>query len=1108
MSASRRSATVWCLVVAMSMNTLLSGCSRSFWRRQGEKDAYNAVSEKVTDYRWAVPRYGIKPDPRSRFYDPYDPDKSPLPPDDPAAHTYMHWMDGKEGYKGWHELGQELSVENPDWLSAFGLSSLDGQIVPIDGGSRFPKLENLTLKDALELSYIHSREYQTEIENVYLAALALTAQRFEFGVRYLGGFGEPFVDGDAVSVPDGRNSFGLSSGMGIRQLLPSGAQWIVELTNNTLWVFSNGSSTSSASTLSYSIVQPLFLGAGRKVVLESLTQAERNVLYAIRDLARFRKEFFTDTVAGGSGFLSLLQQAQTIDNQIFNLRLLNDRIERTRASAAQLPNRTSTDLSELPDGFETPIEFVGRLGHQEGDGVRPGRLYWRGPMTRDELQAIRALSTDRQYLEAVAELERILFAEIRQPLERLPEGFAIPEALAEGERLRFDAATSELVWRGPLFNSDADEFEGMAARYPELSEVTSQMISRLAPEIRNLQLAQLQNRLARDENSLRDAQRRYRDLVDSFKLQLGLPTDMEVSIDRSLLDPFILIAPELLEIENQIKPFIRDEIRRINPDAPEMATFRDVVRRLRELQSLVGKEGFSLVNSDLQEVRSIVDANQSGSPPRGVRQIFDDETLNRLALEIEQDERQLDNIESSFRRQGVLIDQLEVFAALDDFESLLKSLDTQNQDGKVDVNELPDVWDNFFRARADINADGSVDQREMVVTLMKSMLQINEEMLRVTQSLLVIQIGLRAEKVPLNIFRLPEGDVWPSMERCVEIGLENRLDLMNSRAEVMDSRRLVEVAANRLEAVLDVVVDGDIASTSSESPVDFRGDLGSFRAGFRFTAPVDLITERNAYNTSLVNYQRRRRAYMLFEDQVKLQIRQSYRQLDVLRINVENDRKSVRLSAQEYDQAAEQATRTDTNALNLLNALNGILTAQNSLIRDWVNYEGNRLNIFRDMGIMEIDPRGIWYDDFYQPSDSASQPSPPSPVIPPAPIDDVRVEQAMPVVASADEAIFLEPVVLRSGLDESTEKIPESEPQLSNSSGSKPAADAVAEEPAEPKAIPLSSDTSGAENGSRDEIKELEVLDRNDSRDSGGRSGGSPVRASGPSLHAVGQGED
>lgn len=40
---------------------------------------------KTRDPRWDLPRVTVDADSRSRFYDPYDLTKPPLPPDDPAA---------------------------------------------------------------------------------------------------------------------------------------------------------------------------------------------------------------------------------------------------------------------------------------------------------------------------------------------------------------------------------------------------------------------------------------------------------------------------------------------------------------------------------------------------------------------------------------------------------------------------------------------------------------------------------------------------------------------------------------------------------------------------------------------------------------------------------------------------------------------------------------------------------------------------------------------------------------------------------------------------------------------------------------------------------------
>src|SRR5262245_46195267 len=104
----------WCALLLS-----LAGCSRPFWRTQADFDTYHLLFEKTADARWDVPRLSVEADPRSRIFDPFDPDLEPLPPDDPVAHQFMHWVDGMRGYKSWHKFGQEMSVENPQWLSQF-----------------------------------------------------------------------------------------------------------------------------------------------------------------------------------------------------------------------------------------------------------------------------------------------------------------------------------------------------------------------------------------------------------------------------------------------------------------------------------------------------------------------------------------------------------------------------------------------------------------------------------------------------------------------------------------------------------------------------------------------------------------------------------------------------------------------------------------------------------------------------------------------------------------------------------------------------------------------------------------------------------------------------
>lgn len=853
-----RQKPMWWVTFALCGLVLCApGCSRPFWRKQADLDTYTLEYEKLNDPLWSVPRVEITPNPSSRFYDPYDPDCGPLPPDDPAAHLYMHCPGGFAGSSSWHKLGQSLSVENPHWLEPFGLSA-DAQQQTAEPASQ-RQIPNLTLNQAIELSYIHSREYQTAIEDVYLAALDLTFERFQFAVRYLGFAGEPGADLTYEHIPHTQDSLGFTPRLGVSQLLPTGGQWIVELANNTLWLFSGSNQTNTASVLSYSLVQPLLFGAGRKVVLENLTQAERDLLYATRDLARFRQEFFVDTVASGpgGGFLGLLQQRQSVINQEGNLRRLNERLEQQRAITTR--PRAEVKLPALPEGLEFSEELSRRISFNPVTQM----LTWRGEMTEDQERILRDLRNDDAWKAVVDDLAK---------------------------QSRSETAT--------------------------------------------LPVLQLQSQIQSSQGQLRVAERLYQDRLDQFKVHLGLAPDLQITIDESLLDQFLLIDGGLTVLEQEAEAYV-SEWALLDEEQPDLPTLRRVVDGLTQLKDNVRKRGLPLLDRDFARV-------ERNMPDR----------LSRLETEGERTQ-----VQDDVGRDRRLYDGLK--QDLDEVESELRRIQT-------DLSSLPEGA-----------AVPVARNRELV----RDLGDLRERILKNTQSLQVIQIGLRTELIqtePANI----------GMDEAIATALENRVDLMNSLAQVTDARRQIEIAANRLEAVLDVVLEGDIRTPVGNKPFDFRGRESSYRAGLRFTAPLDQVAERNAYRAAQINYQRARRAYMAFEDRVKSEIRLSFRQLEVLRKNFETARQAVRISALEYDSAVEQAAaplqQGGQSAINLLRALDNVLNAQNGLIQTWVQYEQSRLNIYRDMGMMEIDADGVWNDRLYrQPANTREGPH----EIPPLPAD-------------------------------------------------------------------------------------------------------------------------
>tara|TARA_E500000305_G_scaffold3796_1_gene3501 strand:- start:176756 stop:179464 length:2709 start_codon:yes stop_codon:yes gene_type:complete len=846
-----------CLVV------LSVGCSPTFWADQANSDSYEILAEKANDPAWEVPRYDVEPDPRSRFYDPYDPNHEPLPPDDPAANVYMHWLQCKKGYKSWHKFGRALSIENPDWLVQYGISpelsaeiAASGNTLP---GTELPALEDVTLRETIDIANINSREYQFQIENLFLAALDLTFGRFQFDVRYLGVGGQnPQAELNRRRLANGTQELDLSSRMGVNQVLPSGAQWAVELANNTLWLFSGSNQTNSVSVLSYSLVQPLLFGAGRKVVLNNLTQDERNVLYQTRVLARFRKIFFTQNVAGGDGFLQLLQQLQVIYNERDNIKRLERQVEILRALSSQKPKVQSERLDKLPENWIIPPELVEKLEFDEEARM----LSWKGEMTAEQEKRLLALSDEDSYQATVGEL-----------------------------------------------------------------------VQRIRTEVVTLDVAQLETRLAQSINRLRSLERAYQDALGRFKLFLGLPPNMPMSIDESLLKPFQLIDPLLPAIEQEIYDYVEvwakvyvEDWEDPNLVPPTTAELLEVVEGLQVLQMRLESDALLTLEQDIKNVDQLLGDSQEGVSE-------DILALRKRRFQSEEDrERVRQSTANDIRLySGVRKEIQEMKSRLEGLKGFLSEETLSN------------------------------DQKKRIIL---EMANLREDMLRTSQGMQVIEIGLRVELITLEPFTMDSTE-------AVRLGIENRLDLMNQRGFVMDARRLMEVRSNSLEAVLNVVVDGDISTPLGKNkPLDFRGSQAGLRAGVEFTAPLSLIQERNAYRESQIEYQRQRRTFMEAQDDVTFEIRQSWRELNVLRQNFETSRVQIRLAALQYDSAVE-ATSDPAQAgrnqgLNLLNALSSVLEAQNSLISNWVNYEQNRLNIYRDMGIMEIDENGIWKDDFYQ----------------------------------------------------------------------------------------------------------------------------------------------
>ncbi|GIX00194.1 MAG: hypothetical protein KatS3mg111_3526 [Pirellulaceae bacterium] len=283
------------LGVALASGTIINGCTRQQYRCKTDTEAYYLLDEKVAQsLEPNTALYRIEVDPRSRMFDPFNPDRPPMPEDDPQANLFMQRVDGKKGYPLWEANGRTNTLENPHWW----------EYLPLDERGVLV----LDLNEAVRIGLIHSPTYQSNLEELYLSALDVSTERFLLDSQFFGGWqGTWTTDGPRRGNPSTPNSsttfttgpFSRSARpLVMRKQFATGADLIVGLANSITWQLAGPNDQSATSLIDFSLIQPLLRQGGRDVVLERLTLAERTLLANVRAFERFRRAYYIQIATG------------------------------------------------------------------------------------------------------------------------------------------------------------------------------------------------------------------------------------------------------------------------------------------------------------------------------------------------------------------------------------------------------------------------------------------------------------------------------------------------------------------------------------------------------------------------------------------------------------------------------------------------------------------------------------------------------------------------------------------------------------------------------------------------------------------------------------------
>jgi len=213
----------------------------------------------------------------------------------------------------------------------------------------------LTLDDALAAGARNSNEYQESKESVFSAALDLQLQQHAFETTFEGLLGGGLARSEADGGESGDTTTEQADGGGkatLTRKLAHGATLTASLGLDVVRLLTGDRSTTLGLLGDATVKIPLLRGSGRLIAMEALTQAERNLIYAIYGFESFRQNYAVQVAAG---YYSLLEASQRVVALQENRQRLSDNYRRAQmlCDAGRLPqvelDQTRQDLLRTDD---------------------------------------------------------------------------------------------------------------------------------------------------------------------------------------------------------------------------------------------------------------------------------------------------------------------------------------------------------------------------------------------------------------------------------------------------------------------------------------------------------------------------------------------------------------------------------------------------------------------------------------------------------------------------------------------------------------------------------------------------------------------------------------
>jgi outer membrane protein TolC len=199
-----------------------------------------------------------------------------------------------------------------------------------------------------------------------------------------------------------------------------------------------------------------------------------------------------------------------------------------------------------------------------------------------------------------------------------------------------------------------------------------------------------------------------------------------------------------------------------------------------------------------------------------------------------------------------------------------------------------------------------------------------------------------------------------SEQEAIDMALDRRLDLANAWDGLDDTRRKLMLAAEGLGVQLNLIGSANVSSEPETKFAKLQFNEGSYGVGLEADLPFDRKAQRNAYREALISLQQDLRNYDEQVDRIKLDVRQAYRDLTETAESYRIQQLGLRLAEKrvEVEKLSLQYGRGTVRLL--LDSEDALVQAQNDVLGALVDHMIAKMSFFRDIGILQVRPDGMW----------------------------------------------------------------------------------------------------------------------------------------------------